>query len=296
MGIGPEWIANPIQAALHHGGKKLSGFSFGGDTGLRQFAPNLYNAWFGKPPPPPVDNFDKNARLQREFAQNSIRWKVNDAKMAGIHPIYALGGQGTSFSPMYSSDAQTNPEDQKWAALSEIGQGATRAIAANMSEPQKQMAALQLESAQLDNDIKRVELQRLMTPTPSAPLPAGAQNFIEGQGNSGPANKIVNKPMERVTSLKGRPDLEPGAKTGVGFYVTKEGALIPVPSLDTKQSIEDNLIQETMWSWRNNIMPNFTGGSPPPGYRWSYKQQGYVRDTGKDPKDWKDYGPRKGGR
>ena len=28
----------------------------------------------------------KNEAMQREFAQNSIRWKVNDAKAAGLHP------------------------------------------------------------------------------------------------------------------------------------------------------------------------------------------------------------------
>ncbi len=29
------------------------------------------------------------------FAQNSVRWRVEDAKAAGIHPLFALGGAGT---------------------------------------------------------------------------------------------------------------------------------------------------------------------------------------------------------
>jgi len=234
------------------------------------------------------DNFDKNAALQREFAQNSIRWKVNDAKMAGIHPIYAIGAQGTSFSPMYSSDSGSGG-DPDVAALAEVGQNVTRAIGATRTTEEKLAASLNLESMDLDNQLKRAELAKINA-GPS--FPGGSQTFIEGQGNSGPA-KIVNKQMERVTSLPGRPDIEPGSKTGVGFYNTKDGALVPVPSLDTKQSIEDNFIQELMWSLRNNIMPNFTGGAPPPGYRWSVKEQAYVPDKGLDPKDFKDYGPPK---
>ena len=33
----------------------------------------------------------QNIVMQKEFAQKGIRWKVEDAKQAGIHPLYALG-------------------------------------------------------------------------------------------------------------------------------------------------------------------------------------------------------------
>lgn len=36
---------------------------------------------------------------QREFAQSGIRWRVEDAKAAGLHPLYALGGPGASYTP-----------------------------------------------------------------------------------------------------------------------------------------------------------------------------------------------------
>jgi len=42
---------------------------------------------------------ESNERLQREFAQNGIRWKVEDAKAAGLHPLFALGGSGATFTP-----------------------------------------------------------------------------------------------------------------------------------------------------------------------------------------------------
>lgn len=42
---------------------------------------------------------NSNAALQREFAQNGIRWRVEDAKAAGLHPMYALTGGGAAFAP-----------------------------------------------------------------------------------------------------------------------------------------------------------------------------------------------------
>lgn len=45
------------------------------------------------------------ATLQREFAQHGIRWKVADAKAAGLHPLYAIGAQGASYSPTTITDS-----------------------------------------------------------------------------------------------------------------------------------------------------------------------------------------------
>lgn len=44
-----------------------------------------------------------NRQMQYDFAQNSIKWRVNDAKQAGIHPLAALGVSPSSASPVYSS-------------------------------------------------------------------------------------------------------------------------------------------------------------------------------------------------
>lgn len=42
---------------------------------------------------------DRNFRFQREMAQNTVQWRVADAKAAGVHPLFALGAQlpGGSF-------------------------------------------------------------------------------------------------------------------------------------------------------------------------------------------------------
>lgn len=38
----------------------------------------------------------KNTRAAEKHARKSIRWRVSDAKYAGIHPLYALGAQTSS--------------------------------------------------------------------------------------------------------------------------------------------------------------------------------------------------------
>ncbi|AXH75053.1 MAG: DNA pilot protein [Microviridae sp.] len=42
---------------------------------------------------------------QKEFAQNSIQWRVADAQRAGIHPLAALGGQGINYSPVVDTES-----------------------------------------------------------------------------------------------------------------------------------------------------------------------------------------------
>lgn len=44
--------------------------------------------------------FDKNYAMQKEFAQHGIRWRVNDAKAAGLHPLYAIGANPAQATPI----------------------------------------------------------------------------------------------------------------------------------------------------------------------------------------------------
>lgn len=81
---------------------------------------------------------DQNRKLvheqmdaQREFAQHGIRWKVEDAKAAGIHPLYALGASTTSFAPM-------SVQDSLGPAISSAGQDISRAMRASATDEERQ--------------------------------------------------------------------------------------------------------------------------------------------------------------
>lgn len=105
-------------------------------------------------------NAARNIQMQEEFAKQGIRWKVNDARKAGIHPLYALGAQTTSFSPV--TVGATNEMAGPAAAMASLGQDLSRSVNATRTAPERLEATaltkLQLEGLAIDNDIKRATL------------------------------------------------------------------------------------------------------------------------------------------
>lgn len=127
-------------------------------------------------------NIAKQIAYQKEFAQNGIRWRVADAKAAGIHPLAALGAQTTGFTPVSIGDNGIAN------AFSAMGQGIDRAITAKQTEAERvaeqkyvdatrtvdlQMKAKQIEL--LDAEIAQnkantaIALRRAQTP-PAMPM------------------------------------------------------------------------------------------------------------------------------
>lgn len=127
--------------------------------------------------------------FQREMAQHGVRWRVEDAKAAGLHPLHAMGGILPSAAPV-SVDFQTSPAG---AAMAEAGQHIGRAVAAQMTpaERAQQELALKLAQAQIDeSDARRVyylsEAARTLGPSQvGAPMgvvdEAVAPSVIPGQ-------------------------------------------------------------------------------------------------------------------
>lgn len=224
------------------------------------------------------DLAQQNIALQREFAQKGIQWKVEDAKAAGIHPIYALGGSTHSFSPVSANFASPPSVASDMAAA---GQDIGRAINSTRTEGQRQDAftrasqALTLERGQLENEILRADLAskagRLRSPG-SPPMAAAADPYlIPGQTQSGLTS---SEPLKVTPAPRNAPHAEGGAIVDVGYARTPTG-WSPVPSKDVKERIEDSFPQEIAHFIRNNILPAFTGNNPPPfdppaGKVWRY--------------------------
>lgn len=226
---------------------------------------------------------EKNIQLQKEFAQQGVRWKVADAEAAGIHPLYALGAQTHSFTPL-----QVGGDVSIGSGLAAAGQDISRAIHATQTQDEREdkFAALKLENASLQNDLLRAQISKLNQGQSGPSFPgSGAGLMLDGQGNSRPTSGlVVDKPLERTVSQPGRPYQEAGAVSDYGYVKTPHGYAI-VPSKDVKERIEDQMIPETSWAVRNQLLPNFSPGShmpiakPPSGFnawRWDYMLQQYV--------------------
>lgn len=117
----------------------------------------------------------RNLDQQREFAQHGIRWRVEDATAAGLHPLAALGAQTSSFSPVsLGGSASTGMGD----ALSSVGQDIGRSIKAATTREEREerdvntARKLQLEKGALENDLLKTELVSKMRREAAAIGPA----------------------------------------------------------------------------------------------------------------------------
>lgn len=119
--------------------------------------------------------WDKNYSAQKEFAQNSIQWRVQDAKKAGIHPLYAMGN-----TPGYT------PQDASYQ--SSYGQGVSQAmnrIGEAMGQLDLTQKREEVKGQKLDNASKAVAL---------------ANEAIKS--NLGQTPKIFPNPVQGVTGGK----------------------------------------------------------------------------------------------
>ena len=105
-----------------------------------------------------ITNAKKNRDTQKEFAQNGVQWRVNDAKKAGIHPVYSLGYNGHSFQNV-GLDGGTD------YGLQGLGQSIENAVRSDEPDEdsvlfQKENNRLTLQGQELENQMKALEVQQ----------------------------------------------------------------------------------------------------------------------------------------
>ena len=123
---------------------------------------------------------DKNLSYNREVLQNQIQWKVDDAKKAGIHPLYALG------APSVSPGALASDNNSFGNSVS----GASNVIARSLELKQSKL---------LDAQIKKTEAE-------AYEAKARAHSIIE-DAISGSAMRMLS---DSLRGLKPRPQTLPG--------------------------------------------------------------------------------------
>lgn len=96
-----------------------------------------------------LKSWQRNYDAQKEFAQNSIQWRVQDAKAAGINPYAVISGQTAGYTPQ-----DTSYQTSYQAAASQAMNGLSDA----MGQLNLAMAEEDLKGKKLENDKKAVEL------------------------------------------------------------------------------------------------------------------------------------------
>lgn len=218
---------------------------------------------------------EMNTKYQKEFAQQGISWRVEDAKRSGIHPLAALGAQTHSYSPSYVGTQYPNTMEPLGNAVSNMGQDLGRAITAT-SPAAKQaqqfdnaVRGLTIQKMGLENELLASQIARVNqaggSPAPQAAV--GARYLVDGQGET----SLVDVPLER-TGFDGT-HKEPGPLNDINYVKTRTG-YAPVPSKDAKERFEDDFLGSVIWNVRNRILPSLGINRDPPkgrsGYRWVY--------------------------
>lgn len=209
-----------------------------------------------------------NADLQREFAQHGIRWRVEDAKAAGVHPLFALGAQVSPASPIYMDGGG---DRGTWSGF---GQDISRAIDAGRTAGERaatKLDELQLERAQLENELLRSRIARENSAQQGPAMPGSVEGIA-------PIVPVEQVPLARVAADPGRPSKEAGFIPDYTYARTPTGLAI-VPGKDVKERIEDMNVQEWLWAIRNNIIPHIDSSRhypdhklypPPAGHVWKW--------------------------
>lgn len=78
---------------------------------------------------------NNNYNFQKEFAQNGIQWRANDARAAGIHPLAAMGAN--------------------------VSQGPSMAVGNSNPSPSFKPDFLQIQNQKLQNDLLKAQIANL---------------------------------------------------------------------------------------------------------------------------------------
>lgn len=182
-------VAPVVAAALVGAGASLAGGAMSGRAARSQY--------------------ERQAAADREFAQHGIRWKVADARAAGIHPLYALGA--STSMPSASSVGDTSYGQ----GLAQAGQEVSRAVEATRTQEERRQAQ---EAA-----AARVEEERMHR--------RAAEIRAEEAHQSAMANDRVQREMwlSQIPGNRSRAQVGPGLPDSVSSV----GAVKTVPSEQT---------------------------------------------------------------
>lgn len=188
-----------------------------------------------------------NYESQREFAQMGLQWKAADAKAAGLHPMAALNSGQLGFSPSFQSTVPNTSDNGISDSLRSMGQNNKRAEVATMTPAEREMEALALERAKLQNRLLEGQVQNewaaLMGQPPTPPLPVGgsvgAPTTVSGRIKLAPAGKIQSVPSQSISSAPGDPGIEAAGTPGFkSFGVTESGLRAELPNQELAESLE----------------------------------------------------------
>lgn len=197
----------------------------------------------------------QNEALQREFAQMGIRWKVDDAKAAGLHPLSALGTQTSSYSPTITTPSSVAAEQRSTGHhLSNMGQSVANAIRAMQPEEKlRRRLELQRLSADVDKTFAEAAYWRSQAAGELGGSPGSAKP-LAGGAEFDAVDHAVASP---ISHFSGDPSREAGEHSFWRTYILKDGSRVDLPTQEAAEALENIHVTGLPIAYRNWIRPFF---------------------------------------
>lgn len=227
---------------------------------------------------------------QKEFAQMGIRWRVNDAVEAGLHPLAALGGMGASYSP----SAVVGSSAPDFSSFLD-GQNTKRAEVATQTAAERELEQLALERARLQNRLLEgqiaAEWASVMGAPPTPPMPDAVgpvrvtpvptRSIIPTALDPAPG-QVVTEPSKGISTVRGDKGLEASATPGFKRYGITPRTSFELPNQQLSESLEGmgvagHLLGPALVGIRewDKLWNGGTSPDPkllPKGYRWEWNR------------------------
>lgn len=178
---------------------------------------------------------------QKEFAQMGIRWKMDDARAAGLHPVAALGGTGSMYSPSAAVSGQFTADKPSFLSRSSSsidvpGQNTLRAQMATKTDVEKEMEALALRRGQLQNALLEGQVaaqwSSVMGQPPGVPAPVSVGPRVA------PVGAVRVEPSKVTSRDPGHSGMEAGSTPAGKSFDLGGGLKIALPSQAASESFE----------------------------------------------------------
>lgn len=197
-------------------------------------------------------------QLQKDFAQNSLQWKVADARKAGINPYYALGASGMSYQPVadYGSDFGQAIANAGQSISGSLNAGFSSYLESKILKEQQKGLELDNQGKQIDNMIKLQQVDQNAGLFNFAPNPDRKDRYYAGFTDRGKSLeelfseadgwygtlrnlKLARAMYEDAKVEAKRKNMYAGFDTNVGFsYLTKNPKDLGIPPVLTPVEIE----------------------------------------------------------
>lgn len=238
---------------------------------------------------------EQEYQRQKEFAQMGIRWKAEDAKAAGLHPLAAIGGVGSSYSPTLALPARSSGPDfsdlggRVGDYLSSMGQNTERAQNATKTVEERRLSELAIRNAELRNSSLELDLaaktaallgQPSNPPMPSAAGPSlsVAGHTLAAVGRSGvkvePSTSIVASPANTGLEAASTPFAKRhNLGRGLGVMLPSQAAAEALEGLGVAQHVAGPALLGAIAA--GQLLHGPETGPPHPSMKWNRWKQAW---------------------